>query len=363
MKKLILAIALFGALSVGAAYAADEPRMSVKERMKMFEQDNSNEAGPSSARTKPARPPKPAHLRPGARQKPARPAKPNFLKITARETLNADEDETFTLETFSELITEQLNNNNMFILARVTSQGSDRDFVHYFDANSFMQYYENNQTDPLNRQYIIDVDYYTISRPGQKTFEYLGKHTPENIQTIRQNYGLVQAPQQIQPAAPAANQATTAEEEYRQLIFYAAALGAQPNPLETNRLARIVFTNPYTTYNHRASAISFILFATRDDFFNMLDQIPQNEAQALSQTIPYHRIYSRLMTDQNKEAYLAELMISQDVPQEVRDWARYTLEVILEERAGRRVEVIEEQQEGVARLRGRLEGLIGQPRQ
>ncbi len=190
MKKLLLAIALLGALSVGAAHAADEPRMSVKERMKMFEQDNSNEAGPSSARPK-----------------PASPAKQNFLKITARETLNADEDETFTLETFSDLITEQLNNNHMFVLARVTSQGPDREFVHYFDAGSFIQYYEKNQTDPLNRQQIIGIEYYTISRPGQKTFEYLGKHTPENIQTIKQNYGAADqaatAPQE-QPAPPQA---------------------------------------------------------------------------------------------------------------------------------------------------------------
>ncbi len=56
MKKLILAIALFGALSVGAAYAANEPRMSVKN-------GNTDQAGPSSTRPKPARPFKPFELR------------------------------------------------------------------------------------------------------------------------------------------------------------------------------------------------------------------------------------------------------------------------------------------------------------
>ena len=101
------------------------------------------------------------------------------------ETLNANDTETYTQETFANLIKAQHDQQAIYSLARITTMIGQQPVIHYLDAAESQK--ATNNLNPINRIAIEKTDYYKINpsdpRKAIHDFTVLGALSAINART------------------------------------------------------------------------------------------------------------------------------------------------------------------------------------
>lgn len=113
-----------------------------------------------------------------------------FENLKKPDEFDLEEDESITGETFSELIQDNLKQNNLYILAQVKTNDS-KEYIHYFDAIELNRWFTKKNTNPLTGLSVDpnNVTYYKLEWPNDG-FEAIGTKYDLDIEDSKNNAAL-----------------------------------------------------------------------------------------------------------------------------------------------------------------------------